>query len=485
MLSGALSAVYRTFGIKRSPRNPNICTRCSTHVEEGRMVEITVLFADLSSFTELTQELGAEKTHEVVDAFLRMATEVLVKHGAFIDKYVGDAVMALFNVPLRHEDHPLRAVAAATELSAALKTLGANFNLDLKASIGIATGFARVGRLGSDDSKDYTAIGDVVNLAARLQGKASAGEILISEESFSKHPADFGEAKSEQVALKGFREPVTAYRLRGNQATRLIGDPPESLSREATSIGAIIFGILGAPCAVVTLIGPLAVALGAGSVFGLAGLLTFLDQSSLRVPVLALTTLAALANLYTLAHAQKATGRRQSSGPAQDHDDAGKAAHDLRARHLGGHPRDRRLRSRRPHPAALKSHPAKRSKIECPQPLSSKLRLFNLEPPVDDKRSERQQRRDEYRCGPAQRPSAFAMCHQQTHAKSYEKQTMNPTRDLYRLRQAGEIFERHRHAQQQKKRNRFDHPHRAQPPHRGRQHANFRTAVPTRCSRRN
>ena len=54
ILSGALSGVYRTFGIRRSPRNPNICTRCSTHVEEGRVVEITVLFADLSSFTELT-----------------------------------------------------------------------------------------------------------------------------------------------------------------------------------------------------------------------------------------------------------------------------------------------------------------------------------------------------------------------------------------------------------------------------------------------
>jgi len=305
MLSGALSTVYRTFGIKRSPRNPNICTRCSTHVEEGRMVEITVLFADLSSFTEMTQDLGAEKTHEVVDAYLRMATEVLVRHGAFIDKYVGDAVMALFNVPIRHDDHALRAVAAATELSAALKPLGTTFGLDLQASIGIATGFARVGRLGSDDSKDYTAIGDAVNLAARLQSKASAGEVLISEETYRKHPADFAEASSEQVALKGFRDPVTAFRLHGNPATRLIGDPPESLAATTTSIGAIVFGILGAPCAVVTLIGPLAVALGAGSVFGLAGLLTFLDQSVLRVPVLILTTLAALANLYTLWHARQ------------------------------------------------------------------------------------------------------------------------------------------------------------------------------------
>jgi hypothetical protein len=87
------------------------------------------------------------------------------------------------------------------------------------------------------------------------------------------------------------------------------------LSRETTSIGAILFGILGAPCAVLTLIGPLAVALGAGSVFGLAGLLTFLDQSMLRVPVLAFATLAAIANLYTLSHARKL--RTDAKVPAQ------------------------------------------------------------------------------------------------------------------------------------------------------------------------
>src|SRR5207245_11113870 len=104
-LSGAMSVVFRIVGIRRSPRNPNICTRCRTHVEEGRLVDITVLFADLSSFTELTHDLGAERTHEVVDAFLRMATEILVKHDAFIDKYTRDAVMAIVNRPLLHEDH--------------------------------------------------------------------------------------------------------------------------------------------------------------------------------------------------------------------------------------------------------------------------------------------------------------------------------------------------------------------------------------------
>jgi adenylate cyclase len=305
LLSGAMSVLFRTVGIKRSSRNPNICTRCSTHIEEGRLAEITVLFADLSSFTELTHDLGAERTHEIIDAFLRMATEVLVKRGAFIDKYIGDAVMALFNVPIRHADHARRAILAAAELESALESLGARFGLSLQASIGIATGYARVGRVGSEDSKDYTAIGDVVNLAARLQGKAGAGGILISEESYAKHSADFPEATSEGLMLKGFREPVTAYRLHGKEDTRPANDALEAPLRERTSLGAIIFGILGAPCAISTLIGPLAVAFGASGLFGLTGVLVFLDQSVIRLPILVLVTLAAIANLYTLWHARK------------------------------------------------------------------------------------------------------------------------------------------------------------------------------------
>lgn len=304
LLSGTMSVVFRTVGIKRSSRNPNICTRCSTHIDEGRLAEITVLFADLSSFTELTHDLGAERTHEVIDAFLRMATDILVKHGAFIDKYIGDAVMALFNVPIRYEDHARRAILAATELESALKGLGARFGLSLQASVGIATGYARVGRLGSEDSKDYTAIGDVVNLAARLQGKAGAGEILIGEESYAKHSVEFPDATSEQLLLKGFREPVTAYRLLGQGDTRPANDLLTTPLRERTSLGAVIFGVLGAPCAISTLIGPLAVALGASGLFGLTAALVFLDQSVIRVPILILATLAAIANLYTLWHAR-------------------------------------------------------------------------------------------------------------------------------------------------------------------------------------
>ena len=314
-LAGPLSFIFRAAGIKRSPRNPNLCNRCGTHVEEGRMVELTVLFADLSSFTELTHELGAEKTHQVVDAFLRMASDILARHGAFIDKYVGDAVMALFNAPLKQPDHVRQAVAAAAEIRSGLLRLSESLSLELQSTAAIASGWARVGRLGSEDNKDYTAIGDVVNLAARLQGKASAGEIVISHDSYEKVSQDFPNLPAELLTLKGFREPVTAHRLHARTEALQAPAALEAEPSRAMSLGGIIFGILGAPCAVATLIGPLAVALGVGTLFGLSGALAFLDQGPIRIPILILATLGALANLYTLQRARKI--RLQARGAGQ------------------------------------------------------------------------------------------------------------------------------------------------------------------------
>src|SRR5207253_9868177 len=119
-----------------------------------------------------------------------------------------------------------------------------------------------------------------------------------------KDSAEFPEATSEEGVLKGFRQPVIAYRLHGKEDTGVSKDAPEIPAREKISLGAIIFGILGAPCAISTLIGPLAVAFGASGLFGLTAALVYLDQSFIRIPILVLTTLAALANLYTLWHAR-------------------------------------------------------------------------------------------------------------------------------------------------------------------------------------
>jgi len=163
-----------------------------------------------------------------------------------IDKYIGDAVMALFNVPLRYEDHARRAILAATELESALQDLGARFGLSLQASVGISTGYARVGRLGSEDSKDYTAIGDVGQSRRSPSSQGWAGEILIGEVSYTKHSAEFLEAKTEQLLLKGFREPLTAYRFHGKGDTHPPDDVLTTPLREKTSLGTVIFGVLGA-----------------------------------------------------------------------------------------------------------------------------------------------------------------------------------------------------------------------------------------------
>jgi adenylate cyclase len=314
LLSGPLARVFRIAGIKRSPRNPNICSRCDTHVHEGRLAEMTVVFADLSAFTELTQELGAERTHEVVDAFLKMASAAITQHGGFIDKYIGDAVMALFNVPIRHADHARRAVAAALELQSGMAAFSERFHMDLKAAVGIASGWARVGRLGSEESKDVTAIGDVVNLAARLESKTNPGEILVSRDVYAKVAADFPGVAEERLALKGFRDPVGAHRLQARKDLPRVIETPETAPKRTVSWGAVIFGILGAPCAVTTLVSPLAVAVGVGTLFGLSGVLTYLDQSPLRIPVLVVAALGALANLYTLWHARQI--RREAQGEA-------------------------------------------------------------------------------------------------------------------------------------------------------------------------
>jgi len=299
-LYGVFGYVARLFGITRSTRNPNFCNRCNTHVEAGRLIEITVLFADLSSFTQLTHELGADRAFEIANAFLQMSTYELVKRGAFIDKYIGDAVMAIFNVPLPAPDHPARAVAAAMEILEQTEKLGPRFDRPLAAGVGIASGWAHVGSLGSDDERHFTAVGEVVNVAARLEGKTEAGEILADATVYQQVAGEFPGVGTEILSLKGLGEPLPAYRLR---ATGRNSSPPRTFSNERPGGGrsfafsALILSVLGAPCAATVSIGPLAVAIGLGSIAGVTGALAFLDDWRIRFP---LVTCALLGTLVTL-----------------------------------------------------------------------------------------------------------------------------------------------------------------------------------------
>ena len=304
-LSGWVAIFLRWRGIGRSPRNSNCCTQCGAHLEEGRLMEMTVVFADLSSFTEMTGRLGAMATYSVVDEFLRLASTTLMSHGAFIDKYIGDAVMAFFNVPIKRADHKAGAVAAAAKLQEILPGLSERLGVPLQASIGIAAGFARVGRLGSDDIKDYTAIGDAVNQAARLQAQAGAGEIVVSQDVYQEVASAYPGVQAESLALKGFPQRSIAYRLNGKPVSSLSAAAWQVEDRPSMNWSAVMLALLGSGCLGSNLAAALVLAFGGASAGALLAVARWLDNSPARVPLLIVSAVIALVVLVSLARQRR------------------------------------------------------------------------------------------------------------------------------------------------------------------------------------
>jgi len=302
-LGGPLGWLFHLFGIRRCTRNPNVCNRCDAHLQEGRIIELSVLFADLTGFTAMTNRLGADRTYEVVNSFFTMANGVLVKNDAFIDKYIGDAVMAFFNAPIQNLEHTRKAVSAAIGIQDGIKSLAQELKLDLRARVGVASGYARVGMLGSTDRKDYTAIGDAVNLASRLEAFANPGEIMVDVQAFSQLSADYQGLKPETLDVRGFAEPIQAYRI-GESGQSSKPQPLQTDSfkqRQHMSLGAVLFAIFGAPCAAVTILNPLAVVLGTSTLFSSIGpALGFLDSTPIRIPLQLFAVIGAIINLYVI-----------------------------------------------------------------------------------------------------------------------------------------------------------------------------------------
>jgi adenylate cyclase len=309
-LEGPWGRLFSLFGINRSVRNPNVCNRCDTHMQEGRVVELSVIFADLTGFTEMTNRLGPERSYEVVSAFFKMADKALVKNDAFIDKYIGDAVMAFFNAPIPNAKHARGATSAALGIQAGMKSLSKEIGVELQARVGVATGFARVGRLGSTDRKDYTAIGDVVNLASRLEAFAKPGEVVIDGKAFVQVAEDYPSLTPEEINVRGFAEPVEIYRIgkaeRENATISKSAEQPDPLAtRQKMGLGTALFTIFGVPCVVATTLSPLALVLGIGSLMGaLSPVLGTLDAAPIRIPLQVFAVLGAMINLYVIGRAR-------------------------------------------------------------------------------------------------------------------------------------------------------------------------------------
>ena len=184
------------------------------HWEAGRLSEVTVLFADCRGYTRLIQELGIEKLAPITEEFFKASAEVIRERHGIVNQLLGDAVMALFNVPIKHDDHVLRAVDAAFRIQEAVQRINATLDgVVLGVGIGIASGTALATNMGSTNCNDYTMVGDTINIAARLQGQAAPGEVLVTEDAYKPIGAAFPGAMRAEYLLKGILQPVPAYRL--------------------------------------------------------------------------------------------------------------------------------------------------------------------------------------------------------------------------------------------------------------------------------
>ena len=158
---------------------------------------------------------GPETVRPLVDEFFRRCRDIVVSHDGIVDHFMGDAVLALFNVPIWHDDHIAQAIGAATEIQLAMPAINATVGKEdlLHVGIGVTTGVAYTGVVGSDNCDDYTALGDAVNIASRLQGEAAPGEILVDKDVYEKVGSAFPNARKRVLELKGIKEPVHAYSL--------------------------------------------------------------------------------------------------------------------------------------------------------------------------------------------------------------------------------------------------------------------------------
>ncbi len=148
----------------------------------GRLQEVTVLFSDLEGFTRLSEQTAPEELLAVLNAYHTMQVGIIRAWGGTVDKFVGDGLIALYNTPLAQADHALLAVQTALAIQASLPRFHADFAPDyrLKINFGVHSGMAVVGNVGAPDLMNFTAVGDTVNVAARLQDESSGGQILIS-----------------------------------------------------------------------------------------------------------------------------------------------------------------------------------------------------------------------------------------------------------------------------------------------------------------
>ena len=199
----------------------------SAEVKSNRK-KLTVFFSDIVNFTDISDELESEEMTNLLNFYLNEMSQIALKYGGTIDKFIGDALMIFFGDPETKgpQEDAKQCIQMALEMQDLMTQLSdywsKNYSLkkELKIRIGINTGFCTVGNFGSLDRIDYTAIGSTVNLASRLESMSDPGSILVSEDTFALVNNFFSFENPKEVKVKGFLRSIKCYKLQKEDTSK-------------------------------------------------------------------------------------------------------------------------------------------------------------------------------------------------------------------------------------------------------------------------
>jgi adenylate cyclase len=206
--------LFGLLGFTPSRKNRNLCAKCCDTLPRGGLeVDIAVMFADVRRSTALGEQLAPAAFAALLNRFYHAATETLIRYDAIIDKLIGDEVMALFIPGFCGPNYRRRAAEASVAL---MKAMGYGQAAEPWLPLGAAvnSGVTYVGNVGGEGTMDFTALGDVVNTASRMQSAATVGEVVLSEAVYAEVSAEFPDAQRRELNLRGKEAPVAAHVLK-------------------------------------------------------------------------------------------------------------------------------------------------------------------------------------------------------------------------------------------------------------------------------
>jgi adenylate cyclase len=196
-------------------------------LRQGRLAEVTVLFADIRGFTTFSESEQPQSVVAMLNRFFTAMAEVIFKHEGNLDKFIGDCVMAVWGPPTPHDDDPARALKAALEMQEKVELINEEREASglppISVGIGVNTGQAVVGYMGSAERHEFTAIGDSVNTASRLCGVAKGGEILAADLTVRRAGEQFEVDRLPLTHVKGKEKAIVTFRVLGSEDSKTVG----------------------------------------------------------------------------------------------------------------------------------------------------------------------------------------------------------------------------------------------------------------------